>query len=137
MFNTYQCYVINANFSTVDFLQVNINENRILIKISSLWSALLYNFHINFFKRPIGGKKLPYLPVYKSIPCIPVSWLPIFEPKNKLFLFLGKNFLEKLIFYLQFFFQKPHGYTKNLSWTFFDLSFWPMYKLLAIFWTDF
>ena len=41
------------------------------------------------------------------------------EPKNKFFLFLGKNFLEKLIFYLRIFFQVHYGYTKNLSWTFF------------------
>lgn len=40
------------------------------------------------------------------------------EPKNKFFLFLGKNFLENL----------HYGYTKKLSSTFFDLSFGTMYK---------
>ena len=42
--------------------------------------------------------KIPYLPVYKSIPCI--SQPPMLEPKDKFFLFLCKNFLEKLLFYL-------------------------------------
>ena len=37
---------------------------------------------------------------YRIYPCI--SRLPTFEPKNKLFLFLGMSFLEKLIFYLSF-----------------------------------
>ena len=54
-----------------------------------------------------------YLPVYKLIPCI--SRLPILEPKNKFFVFLGKNFLENIIFYLRIFFQAPYGYMKNLS----------------------
>ena len=31
------------------------------------------------------------------------------EPKNKFFLFLGKNFCEKLIFYLRIFFQVRYG----------------------------
>ena len=76
-----------------------------------------------------------YLPVYKSILC--VSRPPILEPTNKFFLFLGKNFLEKLIFYLRIFFQVCYGYTKNYSWTFFYLSFWPMCKLRETFWTHF
>ena len=29
------------------------------------------------------------------------------------------------------------NYYAKLSWTFFDLGFWPMYKSRAIFWTDF
>ena len=57
--------------------------------------------------------------------------------KIKLFLFLGKNFLEKIILYLRLSFQVRYGYTKNLSWTFFYLSFLPMYKSRAISWTDF
>ena len=40
------------------------------------------------------------------------------------FLFLGKNFLEKRIFYFRIFFQVQYGDT-NLA--FFNLSFWPMY----------
>ena len=56
---------------------------------------------------------LPYLPVYKSIPCI--SRRPISEPKNKFFLFLGENFLEKLILYLRTFFQARYRYTKKIT----------------------
>ena len=41
------------------------------------------------------------------IPCINQS--PILEPKKKFFLFLGTNFLEKLIFYLRIFFQLHYG----------------------------
>ena len=48
---------------------------------------------------------------YRIYPCI--SRLPTFEPKNRLFLFLGKNFLEKT--YLLSFFQVHPGYTKNLA----------------------
>ena len=44
--------------------------------------------------RPSGSVAWKY-------PCIQ-SRLPTFEPKNKLFLFLGNNFLERLIFYLSF-----------------------------------
>ena len=62
----------------------------------------------------------------KTILCI--SQPPILEPQNKFFLFLGKNFLAKFIFYLRVFFQVCYGYTKNLSWNFFYLSFGPMYK---------
>ena len=54
-------------------------------------------------------------PVYKST--------PILEPKNKFFLFLGKDGFEKLIFYLRIFFQVYYDYMRNLSWTFLDLSF--------------
>ena len=43
--------------------------------------------------RPLSKNPLPYLPVYKSIPCI--SRPPILGPKNTFFLFLCKNFLEK------------------------------------------
>ena len=53
--------------------------------------------------REIMRLKLPYLPMYKSIPCI--SWPPILKAKNRFFLFLGENFLEKLIFYLRIFFE--------------------------------
>ena len=68
-------------------------------------------------------------PVYKST--------PILGPKNKFFLFLGKDAFEKLIFYLRIFFQVHYDYMRNLSWTFFDLSFLPMYKPRAIFLTNF
>ena len=44
--------------------------------------------------RPSGSVAWKY-------PCIQCR-LPTFEPKNKLFLFLGNNFLERLIFYLSF-----------------------------------
>ena len=68
-----------------------------------------------------------YLPMYKSI--------SHFGAKNKFLLFVGKNyyFLEKPIP----FFQVCYCDTKNLSWTFLDLSSWPIYKSNAIFFTDF
>ena len=56
---------------------------------------------------------LPYLPVYKSIPCI--SRPPILEPKNKVFLFLCENFLEKLLFYLRISFQIRYGLMKKTT----------------------
>ena len=40
---------------------------------------------------------------------------PHFEAKNKFFLFLDKNFLQKRIFYLRIFFQVHYVHTKNLS----------------------
>ena len=46
-------------------------------------------------------------PVYKST--------PILEPKNKFFLFLGENFLEKLISYLGTLFQARYSYTKKIT----------------------
>ena len=49
----------------------------------------------------------------KLIPCISRSH--ILEPKNKFFLFLCKNILEKLILYRRIFFQICYGNTKNLS----------------------
>ena len=44
-------------------------------------------------------------PVYKST--------PILEPKNRFFLFLGKNFLEKLILYFLEFSFRYYGYMKK------------------------
>ena len=38
---------------------------------------------------------------------------PILEPKNKFFLFLGKNVLQKLIFYLRICFQVHYVHTKK------------------------
>ena len=58
---------------------------------------------------------------YHIYPCI--SQHPILEPKNKFSLFLSKNFLEKLNFYLRIFFQVRYGYTQNLSEVFFYLGF--------------
>ena len=57
--------------------------------------------------------ELPYFPVHKLIPCI--SRPPILEPKNKFFLFLGENFLEKLILDLRTFFQARYSYTKKIT----------------------
>ena len=54
--------------------------------------------------------ELPYFPVHKLIPCI--SRPPILEPKNKFFLFLGENFLEKLILNLRTFFQARYNHSK-------------------------
>ena len=46
-------------------------------------------------------------------PCI--SRPPILEPKNKFFLFLCKNFLEKLLFYLRISFQIRYGFMKKTT----------------------
>ena len=62
---------------------------------------------------PFSLRTLLYLPMYKSIPCI--GRAPILEPKNKFFLSLGKNFLEKLIFYLRIFFEVCNGYMKKIT----------------------
>ena len=51
--------------------------------------------------------------MYKSNLCI--SWPPILEPKNKFFLFLGKNFLEKLILYFLEFSFRYDGYMKKIT----------------------
>ena len=56
---------------------------------------------------------IPYLPVYKSILCI--NRPQILEPKNKFFLFLCKNFLEKLLFYLRISFQIRYGFMKKTT----------------------
>ena len=62
-------------------------------------------FQLSIMKKTVlwsghGSKShLPYLPVYKSIPCI--SRPPIFEPKNKFFLFLCKHFLKNFSFILE------------------------------------
>ena len=50
--------------------------------------------------------------MYKSNLCI--NWPPILEPKNKFFLFLGKNFLEKLILYFLEFSFRYYGYMKKI-----------------------
>ena len=67
----------------------------IIIKIHCYWLlfclVIILIINQSFFKITFY---LPYSPVYKSIPCI--SRPPNLEPKNKFFLFLCKNFLEKL-----------------------------------------
>ena len=80
-------------------------------------------------------KLLLYLPMYTSILCI--CWPPILEPKNEVFLFLGKNFHQKLSFILEFSFRYAMVTQKICPEFFIYLSFWPMYKSRAIFWTDF
>ena len=75
-------------------------------------------------------------PVYK--------WTPHFGAKKSFSLFLGMNFLEKLIFYLRIFFQVQHGTQRKkliyctVSWTFFLSEFLThvQYKSRAIFGTD-
>ena len=52
---------------------------------------------------------IPYLPVYNST--------PHFGAKNKFFLFLCNNFLEKLIFYLRISFQTYYGFMKKITAT--------------------
>ena len=63
--------------------------------------------------RPISLLNVPYLPVYKSIPCI--SRPPILELKNKFFLFLCRNFLEKLLLYLRISLQICYGFMKKTT----------------------
>ena len=70
--------------------KINIEQNIVFVDMLISVSFVLIS--------PMLNNRLPYLPVYKLIPCI--SRPPILEPKNKFFLFLCKNFLEKLIFYL-------------------------------------
>ena len=50
---------------------------------------------------------------YRIYLCI--SRPPILEPKNKFFLFLGKNFLEKLILYFLEFSFRYYGYMKKIT----------------------
>ena len=67
-----------------------------------------------FIAVAVFAVELPYLPVYKSIPCI--SRPPILELKNKFFfLFLCKNFLEKLLFYLRISLQIRYGFMKKTT----------------------
>ena len=58
-----------------------------------------------FVNLTVVCNRLPYLPMCKLIPCISQPF-PL-KPKNKFFLFLGKNFLDKLFCYLRIFFQYP------------------------------
>ena len=50
---------------------------------------------------------------YRIYPCI--SRPPTLEPKNKFFLFLWKNFLEKLLFYRRISFQIRYGFMKKTT----------------------
>ena len=59
----------------------------------------------------VGTKKFSMK--YRIYPCIRRS--PILEPKNKFFLFLCKNFLEKLLFYLRISFQIRYGFMKKTT----------------------
>ena len=64
--------------------------------------------------RPWNSERwLPYLPVYKSIPCI--SRPPNMGAKITFFFFLCKNFLEKLLFYLRISFQICNGFMKKTT----------------------
>ena len=51
--------------------------------------------------------------IYRIYPWI--NWPPILKPKNKFFLFLGKNFLEKLILYFLEFSFRYYGYMKKIT----------------------
>ena len=91
-----------------------------LIMFAPVWQtmpAISIEYHRALKRKQ---KYIPYLPVYKSIPCI--SRPPILEPKNKFFLFLCKNFLEKPIFYLRISFQIHYGYMKKVT-TSLDIKF--------------
>ena len=63
-----------------------------LIMFAPVWQtmpAISIEYHRALKRKQ---KYIPYLPVYKSIPCI--SRPPILEPKNKFFLFPCENFLN-------------------------------------------
>ena len=59
------------------------------------------------------GKCSLYMCMYCINPYISRS--PILEPKNKFFVFLGENFLEKLILHIRTFFQARYRYTKKIT----------------------
>ena len=67
--------------------------------------------------------------VFSCVQVNPLFW----SQENKVFSFLGKNFLINLSFILEFSFRYAMVTQKNLLRTFFDLSFWPTYKSRAIF----
>ena len=82
------------HFKYQPFVRANTNDNSNMIeehpmrsgswtskKLTLVWSPLI----AALFSGPF--RVLPYLPVYKSIPCI--SGSPTLEPKNKFFLFSG------------------------------------------------
>ena len=78
---------------------------------------------------------LPYLPLYKSIPCI--SWPPFWSQKISFSYFWVRTFLKNLSFILAFSFKYAMVTRKIWPELYFDLSFWPTYKSRAIFWIDF
>ena len=89
---------------------------------SSLACACVFCFHVCLLQ----NSRLVL--VYCIYPCI--SRQLILEPKNKFFLFLGKNFLEKLIFYLRIFFQGSYCYMKKICPELFFISvFDPIVKV--------
>ena len=81
---------------------------------SSLACACVFCFHVCLLQ----NSRLVL--VYCIYPCI--SRQLILEPKNKFFLFLGKNFLEKVIFYLRIFFQGSYCYMKKICPELFFIS---------------
>ena len=118
----------NWRFKHRPFVRANTNDKNNMIeehpmrsgswttkKLTLVWSPLI----AALFSGPF--RVLPYLPVYKSIPCI--SGPPTLEPKN-------------VSFILEFSYRCAMV-PWNLSWTFFHLSFCSMNKSRAIFWTDF
>ena len=79
-------------------------RNNLLLFLFTLIDSITQNTGIH-------QMDIPYLPVYKSIPCI--SRPPILGPKNTFFLFLCPNFLEKLLFYLRISFKIRNGFMKK------------------------
>ena len=78
---------------------------------------------------------IPYVPVSKSIPCI---FRPPFWSRKIRFSYFGvRILLINLSFILEFYFRYAIVTWKICAEFFLDLSFCPMYKSRAIFWTDF
>ena len=95
------------------------NMGEVLVKESDRYTLIIILGENDDKKRrldninPYGHSTndIPYLQVYKSIQCR--TQPSIMEPKNKFFLFLCKDFVEKPIFYLRISFQVRYGYMKS------------------------
>ena len=70
-----------------------------------------------------------YIYIYTVFTRVKVD--PVYKPtpqKISFSYFRVKIFLKNLSFILEFSFRYTMVTQKKLSWTFFDLSFWPIYK---------
>ena len=98
-------------------------------KVSKIYTKTLQTHLLpSKIKRKVSGGEIKHS--WSAIPQIHkqihASQSPILESKNT---FFWKN----VSFILEFSLRYTIVTQKNLSWTFFDLSFWPMYKSRAIF----
>ena len=79
--------------------------------------------------------EIPYLPMYKSIPCI--SWPPILKPKISFSYFWIRIFFKNVSFILEFFFRYTMFTQKICPELFLIQSFQPMCKPRVNLWTNF